>query len=63
MFRMICDICKENEACKGYVTKRKDFTWIYSNWEEIDICLECHKKIFGYSEKLNPPKGKSAVSE
>lgn len=63
MFKIICDICKENEAYKGYVTKRKNFFWDYAKWEKVDICEECHEKIFGQPKKTIPPKGKSAVSE
>lgn len=54
MKKRICDICKINEADKRYKTKRSEHFFDgrnpsvegYTIFFKIDICEECHKKLF-----------------
>lgn len=67
MEKIICDVCKTNEATRKYRVKMKtkgcyeafgEFPPFYNpnawtKWVEVDICEECAKKILGLKNMGN----------
>lgn len=54
MRKIICDLCKKNEASRFYKVKQKmlvpwrkyDLVFSKLQWVRRDICKECYDKLF-----------------
>lgn len=52
MQKIVCDFCEKNQTARRYKVKMLDD----GGWKRIDICYECHEKLFNPRYRTVPPE-------
>lgn len=57
MKKLICDICKEQEASKHFKVKEQKEVYkngsVTYNWVNINVCLNCYNKLIDIAKTKN----------